>query len=374
MPAGFRGPDYSPFTGPAVAASGYVPASYSAPVRGTKRFATLDYSVGSGNQRAAASIASAGGGGLFAADGVKAAAHELFGYPTWRDGAAVNALRVDGRTAYTAADIPLFSFGAETASTPAGFEGLQSNVALDPATGALTVSESQRIFRCDRTDDERPEEEDCASVLDTGIRHERTITLTRQHSVADVRDRWISSDGRPHQIVAQYSAMSQEAKAEAPEWRFPGDTAFRPQAEIDLMPTGPGDRAGPRRRRPARSRRPELHPGSRALPLRARGRRRRRRARRAGGRRRPGAARLRDRPRPRGGRRSGTGDRGWLRRPARRDLEPVRRPDDGRRERDRERAGDRQHRRRRTVGQRAAGDRRGGRLVQRAGRACARVE
>ena len=64
-------------------------------------------------------------------------------------GREVLDLEVDGRTAYTAAEIPLFNFGGDTAKAPAGFEGVQSSVALDPATGAVTVSESQRIMRCE---------------------------------------------------------------------------------------------------------------------------------------------------------------------------------------------------------------------------------
>ena len=104
----------------------------SAPVRGTKRTAILDYVVETGHQRGAAGIVSAGGGGLSAAIGVKAGAHEPFGYPTWRDGAAIVDLEVDGRVAYTAADIPLFQFGTEQSMTPAGFEGLQATPRARP--------------------------------------------------------------------------------------------------------------------------------------------------------------------------------------------------------------------------------------------------
>ena len=46
-------------------------------------------------------------------------------YTTWRDGAELE-LEVDGRTAYTAAAIPLFTFDTGKAWAPAGFEGLQS--------------------------------------------------------------------------------------------------------------------------------------------------------------------------------------------------------------------------------------------------------
>ena len=243
VPAGYRGPDFSSFEGPAVAASTYAPQTYNVPVRGGDGNATLSYIVGTGHQRAAAAVASAGDGGLFVAVGVKEGAHAAFDYPTWREGAGVDRLTVDGRRAYVAADIPLFGFGTGMDTAPAGFEGLQSSVTLDPGSGAIAIRESQRVFRCDGTDEERPAEEDCGTVLDTGIRLERTLDLTREHSIADVRDRWVSSDGRPHQILLRYTERAQEpAKAveEAPLWRFPGDATFTKRTEGDVLVAGPG--------------------------------------------------------------------------------------------------------------------------------------
>jgi hypothetical protein len=241
VPAGYRGPDFSSYTGPVVAASPYFPKDYNAPVRGSDEFAVLSYLVLSGHQRAAASITSAGGEGLFVI-GVKEQAHEPFATTTWREGAGLQEVTVDGRRAYTTADIPLFTFGTGQATAPAGFEGLQTSVTLDESTGALAVSETQRIFRCEGTDSERPTEEECGTVLDTGIRLERTVALTREHSIADVRDRWVSSDGRPHQVAAKYTVKVQEERkaAEDPLWRFPGDAAFRKYAKGDVPVQRPG--------------------------------------------------------------------------------------------------------------------------------------
>jgi hypothetical protein len=241
VPAGYRGPDFSSYTGPVVAASQYIPRINSAPVRGSQEQAALGYLVSGGHQRAAAAIASAGDGGLFAAVGIKEQAHEPFGYTTWREAGGVHDVMVDGRVAYTAAGIPLFMFGTDRATAPAGFEGLQASVSLDEATGALAISESQRIFHCDGTDSAKPTEEECGTVLDTGIRLERTISLTREHSIADVRDRWVSSDGRPHYVLARYSVRMNEVKAvDDPLWRFPGDAAFRKYGEGDVFVQGPG--------------------------------------------------------------------------------------------------------------------------------------
>jgi glucodextranase-like protein len=241
VPVGYRGPDFTSFTGPVVAASSYLPQIDTAPVRGSEEWAVLNYAVWTGHQRAAAVITSAGAGGLFDAVGVKAQAHEPFGYRTWHEGAGIVELMVDGRRAYASADIPLFGFGSEQPTAPAGFESLQATVTLDEASGAISTSESQRIFRCDGTDDERPQEEDCRTVLDTGIRLERTVALGREHSIADVRDRWVSTDGRAHQVQVRYSVKEQDAKAaEDPLWRFPGDAAFRKYDEGDVLVPGPG--------------------------------------------------------------------------------------------------------------------------------------
>jgi hypothetical protein len=240
VPAGFDRPDFTAYTGPAVAVSAYVPDRFSVPVRGSARIARLDYFVGTGHQRATVSLASSGDGSLFAAIGARADTHEPFAVSTWRGGAGIHEVEIDGRRAFVAGRIPLFDFGTAQDWAPAGFEGLQSSVALDAATGALTVEESERIFRCPGEARDRPDEETCGTVVDTGVRLERTVLLTREHSVTDVRDRWVSADGQAHAVRALYAVDVEAAKAEAPVWRFPGDADFRPVATGDMVPHGPG--------------------------------------------------------------------------------------------------------------------------------------
>ena len=111
-----------------------------APVRGTERLerisTTASRPVTSGPST---TVTAAGGLGLFT-NGVKAGAHEPIDGETWRLSAAIHSLMVDGRRAYTSAAIPQFEFGTDQFWTPAGFEGMQSSIALDAATGALTVT------------------------------------------------------------------------------------------------------------------------------------------------------------------------------------------------------------------------------------------
>ena len=247
VPVGFRGPDYGPFAGPTVAVSAYEPVADGAevPIHNSGATAVLDYWVRTGHHRAVTHIRSAGSGALVDVTGVLAESHAPVQYATWSEGGSLfaPAIEVDGRTAYNAGGIPLLDFdgpeGREGITAPRGTEGVRSTFALDEATGVVTVGESQRIFRCAGTDSADPTADNCATVLDTGIRHERTITLTREHSIADVRDRWVSTDGSPHQLRVEYTAAG--VKSPVPLWRFPSDPAFRAYKDgAVVVPQGPG--------------------------------------------------------------------------------------------------------------------------------------
>ena len=249
VPAGYRGPDLSAFTGTVVAITSYYVPEVA--IHGTTRTAPLTYAVRSLNLRGVALVGSAGDHGLEALVGVGAGTLEPFEYETWLDGAALIGNRdrpgivVDGRDAYAAAEVPRFDFDGpelpEGVRAPEGFAGVLSSVRQDPKTGAVTITESQPLQRCARiANEETPAPENCSSVINTGVRLERTVALTAAHAVADIRDRWVSSDGRAHAVGAFYTALA-PAKIEPPLWRFPGDALFaeRGAGEV-LAPLGPG--------------------------------------------------------------------------------------------------------------------------------------
>ena len=154
--------------------------------------------------------------------------------------AASSTIEVDDRVAYAAGSIPRLVYAPEERPVaPAGFDGLEVELTLDERTGRVTVEESQRILRCDRWDRPKPRAEDCASVLDTGVRLERTITFDAQHAIADVNDRWISADGHAHRLRLAYEHDADES--DRPLWRFPGDPRFTFRAHQDrVRPKGPG--------------------------------------------------------------------------------------------------------------------------------------
>ena len=84
----------------------------------------------------------------------------------------------------------------------------------------------------------------CANVLDTGVRLVRTIAFTEHHAVAEVRDQWVSTDGRPHTLRLAYTHAAAAGRARAATLavalpRQPGVPAVRARARACAV-SGPG--------------------------------------------------------------------------------------------------------------------------------------
>ena len=89
---------------------------------------------------------------------------------------------------------------------PAGFDGIEVELDARRADRSRDVEESQRILRCDRWDRPSHGRRTAPRCSDTGVRLERTITFDAEHAIADVTDRWISTDGRAHRPAARLRA------------------------------------------------------------------------------------------------------------------------------------------------------------------------
>ncbi len=211
VPYKYAGKDYGAFTGPLLAVTYFNPATRSTAVRGETTVA-LDYEVETGHRRGHATVTA--GAGLKAHFGVRPTL-ERNPTRTWEEAARIEAVVVDGATAYVGPTIPRVDVEGRLYA-PRGFDGVQMKVEVDPATGAVTIVETARVLRCD---------ESCAAVIDTGVRLERTVTLGNEHAHADVRDRWVSADGAAHTVRVEYSHG-----AAADRWRFPGSPVFRTPA------------------------------------------------------------------------------------------------------------------------------------------------
>ena len=55
------------------------------------------------------------------------------------------------------------------------------------------------------------------------------IAVSDEHTVADVRDRWVSTDERAHRVRVQYTE-----RAGSTLWRFPGSPSFVKPAKTAL--------------------------------------------------------------------------------------------------------------------------------------------
>ena len=247
VPAGYRGKELQRFAGPIVAVTFFDANAVTVPVRGGG-VATHDYAVVTGHRRARASLRSVGNSGVEYQTGVHPEELGGFSQDTWDQAATLaresketeTALVVDGRVAYSAAGVPLFVYqGEDVLSAPAGHEGVRARLALDERTGAVRVEEAQRIERCNRSDGPLPPAADCTSVLDTGVRLERTITFDAEHAVTRISDRWISADGNPHRVRLAYTHDADDK--EPPRWRFPGEPGFSFRSEPEaVQPKAPG--------------------------------------------------------------------------------------------------------------------------------------
>jgi hypothetical protein len=216
MPAGTK--DFDPFRGPVVVVSYFNGDEYRTAVRGSEVTEPYDYLAATAHRRGRAELHSAVGG---------------LNRDVWTIGAALRTLgkggrgpvEVDGREAFVSAGVPR---GGERDEAPAGFEGVRATAVLDETSGALTVRESSPVQRC--ADDA------CLSVVDTGVVFERTIAFTHEHAVADVADRWLSTDGAPHRLRVVYTQGTGEV--EKPLWRLPGTPLFASRDFPDVF--GPG--------------------------------------------------------------------------------------------------------------------------------------
>lgn len=221
VPYKYASKELDAFTGPLVAITYFNPRTAVTDVLEGERPVALDYEVETGHRHGHATLtATAGVKAHFGVSGTL----DRFAARTWDGGARLEAVMVDGRAAAVGAAVPRFDYeGRPTA--PRGFDGVQAAATVDPVTGAVVVTETARALRC--------ADLACRTVLDTGVRRERRISLGAEHAVVGVDDRWLSTDKAPHQVRVEYAH-----RAAAQRWRFPGTPAFRTPAPAE--PVEPG--------------------------------------------------------------------------------------------------------------------------------------
>lgn len=201
LPNKLRPKDVQPFDGPRAAITRFNPEAQV--VGGRVR----DYAVETGPAR------------------LSGAGAKALGTDVWELASAIKAVAVDGRDAYLAADVPLLEIEGRPAA-PGGYEGVHATVHVDERTNDVTVTETEPVVTCD---------EKCLTVHDTGVKLVRTVAFTEHHAVSDVRDQWVTTDGRPHRV--RLTALHGSPAL----WRFPGTTTFAAYKPGQSVPvSGPG--------------------------------------------------------------------------------------------------------------------------------------
>jgi hypothetical protein len=145
-------------------------------------------------------------------------------------------LQVDGANAYPPAR------AAQLAADAPGLPAVVRTTVRDPLTGVAHVSETDPIVRCDT--DVFPPGAACTAFLDTGIRWERTSTVSADGAVVDQRDVLVSTDGKAHTVSAYLGENLLIAPAISPGVRF-GWVAGDPGGARPAGTTVNGPAAGP---------------------------------------------------------------------------------------------------------------------------------
>ena len=115
---------------------------------------------------------------------------------------AQSAIQVDGVNAFASEGAASLFTGS--ANLP-GLSPLAVAVSTDPATGNLTIRESEVIVKCAPDQTTWPATPaTCTSFTPSGVRLDRTITQGRDGRLASVIDTWTSTDGHAHKLSATY--------------------------------------------------------------------------------------------------------------------------------------------------------------------------
>ncbi len=109
-------------------------------------------------------------------------------------------LRVDGIDAYVAGNAFGIN-GMNTFNNP-GFPALSYSYSVDPATGNLSLDETDQVVRCSPGGVFPPDPAHCASFVPTGVQVNMHIVQNEAGRVAEVVQRFQSTDNAPHTVDA----------------------------------------------------------------------------------------------------------------------------------------------------------------------------
>jgi hypothetical protein len=150
---------------------------------------------------------------------------------------ARSAIQVDGLNAFTPAGAATLFAGS--ANLP-GLSALAVAVSTDPATGNLTIRESEAILKCAPGQTLWPASAaTCTSFVPAGVQLDRTITQSENGRLAAVIDSWTSTDGKAHKLDTTYENGSTAGAGFDFPWVSPQVTIYSPGYLVPPPPTSP---------------------------------------------------------------------------------------------------------------------------------------
>jgi hypothetical protein len=151
-----------------------------------------------------------------------------------------STIRVDGKNAYLPIGVDVF---------------LRTNLALPVAqsvatvhyvhraNGDFTITDSAPLMRCAGDNTYPPTVESCSSLVNSGVRFERSYDVfTSAHRIR-VRDAFVATNGHAHSVTAQYQVEVPAAGAGTPGFDLPADGKGFVTFTADKVTTGLGTKA-----------------------------------------------------------------------------------------------------------------------------------
>jgi hypothetical protein len=231
----------SPYQGPAMAASELFDSTLSG--------STFDYSLLSATLSARHEFQSVGSCGLTssqlylpstltASQGSFHCAAALYGEESIEgQEPSRSEIKVDGLDAY-APYAAQHLFGAEP-----GIPAIGVADAFDPATGLITIQETDPLLTCAPAPAVfPPTASSCSSFQSAGVSLQRTWKTEDSGRTVSLKDTWRSTDGAPHSLDLLYDEHFQSAGPSAAGFSFPGSSSFSdyPVGSTINLPSGPG--------------------------------------------------------------------------------------------------------------------------------------
>jgi Glucodextranase, domain B len=132
-------------------------------------------------------------------------------------------LQVDGASAYTPATAQYLQESLKVQIPGAPL--LSVSQSFDPATGLVTIHETDPIAKCSPQTTTPATTTSCTSFVSTGVELERTWLAGDANELLQMSDKWHSTDGAAHSFEARYQQyFVSEQKNGA--YQFPGASGF----------------------------------------------------------------------------------------------------------------------------------------------------